>query len=703
MDWSVNAWETSSFGAGLATERVVLTPSRAKESRIPFRTGAKWRPSHHIDRVQHVSVLGSRRSIQSRVDYTRVRPHQAGGVLAKVRIYELAKELGLESKALLNMLKERGEFARSASSTVEPPVVRSLRAEFGRNGGSPEAPPTPAAPPSSPAARHAAAARRVGLAGVPKGDFEGLAVAEHGVTPASMEVGWRAGAVKEPRHPELLRNVAHLEERFPEFRRHREALLKLGSQVVYAGFCKERRFSNCGIAHVRFSGAIEAAFGLTREVLIFYSPHPDIQVRTYQTARDVLKSLGKELTPDLIFMSSPDPRLRVKLDDWLRPEFMAIPLEAGMEEDALSFISLIRDYIYSRDLFYETTPVRGSRFFGRRTLLQSLRDDVRSQRVVGLFGLRKSGKTSVLMQLADNVRATSTVTVLMDLEAFPSPPNDPTPDILSDLRLKLILELKQHDLGTQELSELPNVPTIVETKNALQTLLRKLEPDGVGVLLMLDEIEYLTPADQIDVAEGAMPQIAQMLGALRSLVQESPNFTFILSGLTSAIVESGRLYGRPNPLFSWAKAQYLGPFERSEADELAMSIGGKMGIEIEGDALEALFEASGGHAFLYRNLASKVVESLPLNVYRRRITRSDVLRALIPWKASISGNVTEMLDHVRRYYPTEAILLDVLRESSADFSLLAGEEPQAVHHLLNLGLVHADGGTYSLNSFLELM
>ncbi|WP_407342367.1 translation initiation factor IF-2 [Pengzhenrongella phosphoraccumulans] len=47
--------------------------------------------------------------------------------MAKVRVYELAKELGVESKTIMNKLGELGEFVRSASSTIEPPVVRKLR------------------------------------------------------------------------------------------------------------------------------------------------------------------------------------------------------------------------------------------------------------------------------------------------------------------------------------------------------------------------------------------------------------------------------------------------------------------------------------------------------------------------------------------------------------------------------------------------
>ena len=47
--------------------------------------------------------------------------------MAKVRVYELAKELGLESKVLLTKIQDLGEFVKSASSTLEPPVVRKMR------------------------------------------------------------------------------------------------------------------------------------------------------------------------------------------------------------------------------------------------------------------------------------------------------------------------------------------------------------------------------------------------------------------------------------------------------------------------------------------------------------------------------------------------------------------------------------------------
>ncbi|GGT94721.1 translation initiation factor IF-2 [Actinomadura livida] len=71
--------------------------------------------------------------------------------MAKVRVYELAKEFGVESKVVMAKLQEMGEFVRSASSTIEAPVVRRLTEAFS-NSSSPKqgdkraAPKKPSAP-----------------------------------------------------------------------------------------------------------------------------------------------------------------------------------------------------------------------------------------------------------------------------------------------------------------------------------------------------------------------------------------------------------------------------------------------------------------------------------------------------------------------------------------------------------------------------
>ena len=105
--------------------------------------------------------------------------------MAKIRVYELAKELGVESKTIMSKLGELGEFVRSASSTIEPPVVRKLRDAFPANAEAPaaakpaRAPKAPARPaaPAEKAAEPVAEAAPAPAAPAPAGAQNGNAAA----------------------------------------------------------------------------------------------------------------------------------------------------------------------------------------------------------------------------------------------------------------------------------------------------------------------------------------------------------------------------------------------------------------------------------------------------------------------------------------------------------------------------------------------
>lgn len=69
--------------------------------------------------------------------------------MATVRVYELARELGIESKELMVQLRELGEFARSASSIVKPSNIARLRAHNRPNSHSLHTGPRASAVPAS--------------------------------------------------------------------------------------------------------------------------------------------------------------------------------------------------------------------------------------------------------------------------------------------------------------------------------------------------------------------------------------------------------------------------------------------------------------------------------------------------------------------------------------------------------------------------
>lgn len=491
--------------------------------------------------------------------------------MSKIRVYELAKEVGRESKELLKFLNDRGLFVRSASSTLGPAEVRRVREAFTQAMPGPTLGQAPMQGYAVEKLRVHELAAELGIEPsdlLPRLASEGQPVSStfaplepeivrrlrsprretseiirpreevdetQPATPAKLDhseprtilqaepapvpirSGWNAGAVPRPRDPRLASLVTELRMQHPIASAHLDSLQRLGSQFVHVTRCRGNGMEAVWFARVRFSGAIETGFGFTREVLFAYSPFRDLQSRLVSEIRAELKHRAASATPDIVFVSAPDPRLRTKLDDWSTHDLLLIPLDAPIDETPLAFIGLLQEFLYTRDLFYETTPVRGANFFGRRKLLRAMRDDIRNRSVAGLYGLRKAGKTSVLTELSDTV-GSSVVPILMDLETFPSPPDDPTPYIVSDLHRRLRDSLEQRELQTKELDDLPDRPSITQWKTATQTTLKQLHADGVSVLLMLDEVEYLT-SDNLQ--DGSLPQIAQLLGAFRSLVQET--------------------------------------------------------------------------------------------------------------------------------------------------------------------------------------
>ena len=112
--------------------------------------------------------------------------------MAKVRVHELAKELGITSKDAVTKLQELGEFVRSASSTIEAPVVRKLRnaypdAPAASKSEAPASAPQASASPAAtrPAPAPGPAAPTAPAAAVPKAEAPAPAAAAPAAAPAA--------------------------------------------------------------------------------------------------------------------------------------------------------------------------------------------------------------------------------------------------------------------------------------------------------------------------------------------------------------------------------------------------------------------------------------------------------------------------------------------------------------------------------------
>jgi len=365
----------------------------------------------------------------------------------------------------------------------------------------------------------------------------------------------------------------------------------------------------------------------------------------------------------------------------------------------------------SRDLYSARGYVTGDQFFGRSVEIQQIIDSIRRREVVGVFGLRKTGKTSLLrevIQLQDGSLDASgriQIFIYQDLEHLPSLPNgDPVPDLICDIAAIIRRRLKEAGLRTQEMADLPDDASPAVLRRALDALLEKID-DQASVILILDEIEYLCPPQlRVDTSGENFQRVRELFGVLRKLVQERRNFGLLLAGLANSVIEQAELYGSPNPFFSFARPLYLRPLTLDESETMLNTIGRRVSLHWTDKAVALTHETTGGHALLLRELASCVLND-------QRNARSNIVQVqpglvhrIIPtWQERVAGHVREVLPHLRRYYIEEAEIAEMLIEDPEAFVEYASVYPAAVYRLEELGIIiRSQGGTWRPSKLLEI-
>ena len=118
--------------------------------------------------------------------------------MAKVRVHELAKELGITSKDALAKLQSLGEFVRSASSTIEPPVAKKLRDAFPGGASAPAPTAAPAAKAAAPAAPKAPAAASAPAPQTPAAPAAPSASSAPAASSAARPGGMKPGGAPKP-------------------------------------------------------------------------------------------------------------------------------------------------------------------------------------------------------------------------------------------------------------------------------------------------------------------------------------------------------------------------------------------------------------------------------------------------------------------------------------------------------------------------
>ncbi len=499
---------------------------------------------------------------------------------------------------------------------------------------------------------------------------------------------------------DLSRYLDRLRREFPVVELHEEALRQLGSAFSFAARHEPTR---SWTAVVELHPKLQDLFGMSQGLRIFYIPYPELQLRTFEALLEV--KIDRPHHRHVYGLWSRDPRLEAKLDQWTLTEpfaMVGLPRDGASEVVARQFLEGLIRQLSKHNPYIRTNPVTGADFFGRKALLRDLVEELRQGRVCGVFGLRKTGKTSLVTELGrqwtrDN--AGSRAFVLRDLETLPSDPALQIQQLVSDISQQMARSFRDVGLRTHELSQLGETPSVGQWRQAVQAGLAHPTGKDKQVVVALDEIESLVGPDASSSTE--KPGVAEFFGALRSLVQENPNFNVVISGITATPLKLATLYGRENPLFAWARPIFVSTLDEADAGDMVRALGSQMAVAWTDGALTSLLKQTGGHVYLTRSLAATACDALSVQLEVRTVTAGVVDGVTRTWRRNTVDVVNSMLDALERFYPAELAVLE-LGVSTGDFAALDDEYPSEMANLIQLGLIIEGPGGFSISPWLRV-
>jgi len=183
--------------------------------------------------------------------------------------------------------------------------------------------------------------------------------------------------------------------------RHRMKVASAFRKYFKTSFYESQLVSeNNWALYLRPDNAMKEAYGLEREVLCVVSEYEELEVRTLDSANDLIDRAGLRLEQDVFFLISSAKNAERLCDQYSKQHGRRIVFAPWVDIESAHETypdELLRSFFFNRELFHQTTAVSvDGQFFGRDNVVTEILDNLRNGQNCGVFGLRKIGKTSVL-------------------------------------------------------------------------------------------------------------------------------------------------------------------------------------------------------------------------------------------------------------------------------------------------------------------
>ncbi|MEI7752219.1 MAG: ATP-binding protein, partial [Candidatus Omnitrophota bacterium] len=443
-------------------------------------------------------------------------------------------------------------------------------------------------------------------------------------------------------------------------------------------------------------------FNIDRELIVVFSKYSTFETRTldaFDAAQKLLSDLRTENVCRILI--SADPKIESKIETRLKSnpeEPIVIPFTYGELSGAYdSFLirNRFRRHFYTRDLFAFASPLTTDLyFFGRTELIQNIINRHRTGEHSGLFGLRKSGKTSIIFAIERRLLTNEELFISLDCE-------NPSIHQLrwNELLRYLVTQCGQaKDKGYRApLEERYSAKNAAESFGKDMLRIYKLGKQS-STLILFDEIERISPG------VGASPHWAHgddfvyFWQTMRAFFQRNQGIlTYMIVGTNPNCIEASMIGGHENPLFGSIPYQYVPAFNLDEVKQMVLRLGNYMGLQFDQLIYSKLTDDFGGHPFLIRQICSMIhcacVGDRPAKVDKALYDRikAQFLRESV-------GYFDMIIQVLQIWYPDEYEMLCMLAQGDDDgFNQFALAHGQYTKHLIGYGLIQSSANGYSFS------
>lgn len=412
-------------------------------------------------------------------------------------------------------------------------------------------------------------------------------------------------------------------------------------------------------------------FGLTREVLIIYSSHAETDARCFTAIDNVLRNpdFRNRLDPILVaLVHSGDPEKVVDLSR-SQPDRIIVPF---IESELLDsnrgnrFVrSRMAEVVSGVDSFGRSTPIRTDvGLFGRDEIVQSLVSRSLVGEDSGVFGLRKTGKTSVLYAVKRRIDERQAFALYLDCSGVGR----------HGQRwfqlLQTIVENAGQDLEHNVVDGQPYSEANAGQRFSLDCHRLFAAAELTNFVVILDEIEYITPSLSGHLGQHWDSDLVPFWQTIRATAQESfGKLSFIVAGVNPKSIETTHFGDIQNPILQLAVPHYVQPLDEKSLRDMVRTTGRYAGLNFAEPVYAYLGDRFGGHPYLVRLACSELWKTIDKTSPHERpkieIEAFDKIGAEIQQR--IAAPIRDILLSLVWWYPEQYQLLCQFADGDEEF------------------------------------